>query len=350
MKSGSRLRVSKRPGTGARTVLRALFALGLVLGSASLARAGEEPRPARLFLDYERGAGAGTCLEPSELARAVEQRLGRAVFVAAAEADILTRIRAQRSAHGFRIDVQLLDHERRSLGRRRLHTRARHCSALDDALALVVSLAADVSSAPAAAVPGVASSPVPLAPLETPIEVPESTSEPRLGWQVRPGLGVSALSGLLPSLAWGLSAELELRPPRFWPLWLRAAAWRSQRVAAGADRAEFSAQSVELGVCPWILHWERLESRACAQQWLGRVRAKGVGFDRDQSPGVAATLALGLNEMLSYRLGDWLISASGSLLAPLTQRRYFYVDGSEITLHDQPWVWAIGTISLGLEL
>jgi hypothetical protein len=341
------------------TWLSSLLGAAFVLGSAARAGAQQEPavraepsaQPAQLFLDYERGTGAGACLDPSGLAAAVEQRLGRRVFVSAAAADILTRVRAQRTATGFRIDVQLLDRERHSLGRRRLHTRARHCSALDDALALVVSLAADVSSAPAPAAAQLAlSSPPPPPSLETPIEVPEATFAPRLGWQLRPGLGVSVQSGLLPGLAWGVSAELELRPPRFWSLWMRGIAWQSRRVASGLDGAQFSAQSLELGVCPWSLHWGRLESRACLEQLFGRVHAKGYGFDQPQSPGAEITLALGANETLSYRLGDWVLSVSGSLLAQLLHRRYFYTDGTEITLHDQSWVWAMGTISLGLEL
>jgi len=328
-----------------------LGALFLLLAHPSFVRAQSAPgaAPARIFLDYQRTAGAAGCLAPDQLAQAVEQRLGRAVFTAPGEADLQARVRAARAGSGFHIEVELLDRDRRSLGRRRLQTRARHCSALDDALALVVSLAADVAAHSAPPLAPVAPAPATLPALETPIEVPESTYAPRLGWRLRPALGVSALGGFLPRLGAGPSAELELLPPHSWPIWLRATVWQRQRLGTGPAGAEFAAQSLELGVCPWSARWPRFEARSCAEQWLGRVTARGFGFDQDQS-GTGATLALGGNETLRYWLGDWFLSLSGSLLVPLLQRRYFYLEGSEITLHDQGWVWAVGTISLGLEL
>jgi hypothetical protein len=322
-----------------------------LLGGSALVRAEEAPalrieaQPARLFLDYERGPGAAECLAPRELATAVEQRLGRAVFVTAADAEIQARVRAQRVGRGFSIEVELRGRDAGSLGHRRLRTGARHCSALDDALTLVVSLAADVSTSPVGAAPRSA----PLVPLETAIEVPVSTFAPRLGWHARPSLGVIAVSGLLPALGAGLAIELELRPPRLWPLWLRATDWHGQRMLAGASGAAFSAQTLEIGVCPWTFEWERIGSRSCVEQLLGRVHAEGLGFDLPQS-GASATLALGATENLSLRFGDWFVSVSGTLLAPLIQRRYFYVDGDEITLHDQAWVWGLAELSLGFEL
>jgi len=337
------------------TLLAALLAVALLGASPRLraqdapAPAPATPLPARLFLDYERGPGASGCLAPRELASAVEQRLGRRVFVPAADAEIHAQVRARRAGRGFAIDVELRGPGERSLGRRRLNTRARHCSALDDSLTLVVSLAADLSLAPLAPLAAAREAPVSVTPLESAIEIPASSFAPRLGWHARPGLGVTALSGLLPALGVGFAVELELRPPQFWPLWLRATRWHGQRVVAGSTGAEFSAQSLELGVCPWTLELGQLELRSCVEQLFGRVHAKGFGFDLDQS-GASATLALGAMETLSFRSGDWFISVSGSLLAPLVQRRYFYLDGNEITLHDQAWVWGLGGLSLGLEL
>jgi hypothetical protein len=331
-------------------IARAALLSAVWLGDSSLVRAAAAPsgteaqkQAARLFLDYQRGPGAAGCLAPPELASAVEQRLGRAVFVAASDAEIQAQVRARRVGRGFAIDVELRAAGARSLGRRRLTTRARHCSALDDALTLVVSLAADVAVSP------VSDAPASLTPLETEIELPASSVAPRLGWHARPSLGVAALSGLLPAIGAGFALELELRPPRFWPLWLRAAGWGSQSVGAGLGGAEFSAQSLELGVCPWTPEWGSIELRSCAEQLLARVHAQGKGFDLVQS-GASVSLALGASETLSLHFGDWFVSVSGSLLAPLVQRRYFYDDGGEITLHDQPWVWWLGGLWLGFEL
>ncbi|HEU4578030.1 MAG TPA: hypothetical protein VFS67_07235 [Polyangiaceae bacterium] len=322
---------------------------------SAAAQPAAEPAPARLGLHYERSAGAAQCLAPAALVQAVEQRLGRSVFVPAAQADLQARVRAQRVARGFRIDVELVDREGRSLGKRHLRTRARHCSALDDSLALVVSLAVDIAAAPeapAGAEPTaeVAPEPAAAAPaaLETPIEVPESSYSPRAGWQLAPALGVLVAGGLVPGLGLGGSFELELRPPAFWALWLRAALWQPRRIGAGQG-VELSAQTLELGVCPLLFELAGLESRLCAQQLVGRVAMQGFGFDRDQS-GSGASFALGASESLRQHFGAWFISVSGSLLAPLVQRRYFYVDGADIVLHEPAPLWAFAGVSFGLEL
>src|SRR4051812_48197268 len=275
-----------------------------------------QPQPALLALDYERDAGAAQCLDPTALARAVEQRLGRSVFVPVQQAELQARVRARRAAHGFRIDVELFDRADHSLGKRQLRTSARHCSALDDSLSLVLSLAADVAVAPepdAAPAAALAEAPLPLA-LETPIDVPASSSAPRAGWQLAPALGVLVGGGMLPGVGLGGAFELELRPPSFWSLWLRAALWQPRRLGA-AQGVELSAQTLELGVCPWLFELSGIESRLCAQQSIGRMAMQGFGFDRDQS-GSGPSFALGATESLTHHFGAWFISVSGSLLAP----------------------------------
>jgi hypothetical protein len=327
--------------------------LGAGLLASAFVAAQPEPAPALLALDYERAAGAAHCLAPAALARAVEQRLGRKVFVPQARAKLQAHVRAERLAHGFRIDVELFDGAGRSLGKRQLRTGARHCSALDDSLALVVSLAVDVAASPepeqtaGAAAPALPEPPAPVA-LETPIDVPAGTYAPRASWQLAPALGGLASGGFLPGLGLGGAFELELRPPAFWALWLRAALWQPRRIG-GAQGVELSAQTLELGVCPWRFELAGVEARWCAEQLIGRVAMQGFGFDRDQS-GAGASFGLGLTGALRQHFGDWFISVSGSLLAPVVQRRYFYVDGGDIVLHDPAPVWAFGSLSVGLEL
>lgn len=334
----------------ARWVACCALGAGLLASAFVAAQPAAEPEPALLALDVERGAGAAHCLGPAALVRAVEQRLGRSVFVSGPRADLHARVRAERAAHGFRIDVELSDRAGHSLGKRHLRTRARHCSALDDSLALVLSLAADVAVSPAPDPPPAAAPELPAPPvaLETPIEVPASTYAPRSSWQLVPALGVLAAGGLMPGLGLGGAFELELRPPAFWALWLRAALWQPRRIGDGQG-VELSAQTLELGVCPWLFELAAVESRLCAEQLIGRLAMQGFGFDRDQS-GSGASFALGATESLRHHFGEWFISVSGTLLAPLVQRRYFYVDGGDIVLHDPAAVWAFGSLSFGLEL
>ena len=340
--------MTERARRRARRAACCVLGAGLSASALVAAQPSPEPAPALLALDYERAAGAGHCLEPAALARAVEQRLGRTVFVPRARAELQVRVRAERAARGFRIDTELFDREGHSLGKRHLRTRARHCSALDDSLALVVSLAVDVAASPEPepAAPE-AAPPAPVA-LETPIEVPASTHAPRASWQLAPALGVLVAGGLLPGVGLGGAFELELRPPAFWALWLRAALWQPRRIG-GEQGVQLSAQTLELGVCPWFFELAGIESRLCAEQWIGRVAMQGFGFDRDQS-GSGASFALGATESLRQHFGAWFISVSGSLLAPLVQRRYFYVDGGDIVLHEPAAVWAFGSVSFGLEL
>jgi hypothetical protein len=343
-------RAARLACTRARLLRTALCMLCFNAPLAAAEPARQPQPPARLSLDYVRGPGARDCMTPEALTRAVEERLGRRVFVAAGAADLRAKLRAERTARGFGIEVELFDGAQRSLGRRQLHTRARQCSSLDDSLALVVSLAADVSLA-AAAPESVAPAASIESALSSPIEIPAYTVAPRAPWRLRPSLGVAALGGLLPTLGWGLAVELELTPPRFWPLFVRATGWWPQRIGSSAAHAEFSAQNVELGVCPWTLPLgQRLASRSCAEQLIGRLSTDGSGFDRAEPPGAKTTFAMGASETLSIRLGDWFVSVSGSLLVPLIQRRYFYVDGTEITLHDQGWLWGSGSLSVGFEL
>jgi hypothetical protein len=339
---------------GRRAALWALLGVLSATAAAAGPPAAEPPATgppsALLHLDYERTRGARQCMPPGELMRAVEARLGRKVFVAAGSADLQAKLRADRSAGAFQIELELFDRSRRSLGRRQLRTRARHCSALDDSLALVLSLAADVAAPPA---PAPRENPLAAAAAQqqSSIEIPSSTVAPRAPWRVRPSLGIAVIGGLVPAPGWGPSAELELTPPHFWPLFVRAAGWLTRRIGSASAGAEFKAQSVELGVCPWAFPIGPLESRWCLEQLIGRVRARGIGFDQ-KLPGNTVGLALGPQASLSARHGHWFISVSGSLLAPLVSRRYFYdFDGDErtITLHDQGWLWGAANLSLGIE-
>jgi hypothetical protein len=332
-------------------------AAALVAGTVHAQAAPQPPLPpsaaapaaVKLHLDYQRAPGALDCASAEQLAAAVEARLGRRVFVAASEADLHAQLRAQRVGRGYRIALQLYDRDRHPLGRRQLSTRARHCSALDEALALVVSLAADVTLPPPASAaplqPPLAVTPLPL---DTPIEVPADASAPRQPWQVRPSVGLLLLSGLLPGVGVAAAVEVELEPPRFWPFWLRASTFLEERAGA-ATGGEFTAHTLELGVCPWSPRGSRWESRLCAQQLLGVLKAQGFGSDADQEE-PRISFALGLEQTLGYRIGDWFISVSGSLLATPQRRRYYYVDEDQITLHEQGWIWAGGRLALGFEL
>ncbi len=321
-----------------------------------------QPEPARVHLEYIREPGAEQCQDPRELMRAVDARLGRSVFAPPLQADIEARIRARRSGVRFTIDLQLLDRSGRLLGQRELRTLARHCSALDDSLALVLSLAADLAqppppsspgpSTPAEPTPTTATSPLQTppapSPLATPITLPASAHAPRLGLRVLPSLGLSVSGGLLPQVGLGLSARLELLPPRFWPLLMSASFWRSQRLGK-ARGAEFSAQTIELAACPWGLVLGVIDAALCVEQIVGRASASGFGFDADRVQD-GWLLAFGAGASGKYWLGHAFVSLSGSLSVPVIKRRYFFTDGVDVTLHEGSWLLGSSTLAVGLEL
>lgn len=324
-----------------------LVSLGVPLAAEAQVTVGAAP--ARVHLTQSSAPGAASCATAPELETAVEERLGRSVFVPAADADLLAEVRASRRRHEFVIDMLLFDRNRRKLGQRRLTTRARHCSALDDSLALVLSLAADVTreSLGATASEDAARAPVPVA-LETPLEVPAPRHAPREPVRVRPGIGVDIGAGLMPSVSAGLHAELELSFPGFWPVALRAAVWRDQRLGARVG-ADFSLQTLQIDVCPGALWLGELELLVCIEQLLGRSRSEGFGFDQgDKNTDYVA--AFGPGVVFRYWLGHSFVSAQGSLLVPAVQRRYFYQDGTEFTLHETPWVLGQAGITAGFEL
>jgi hypothetical protein len=319
------------------------LALLLGLGHAPPAR-GAAAEPARVHLSMDRRSGAEECLSPGALERAVETRLRRPVFVPEGEADLRVELSAFRERRRYVVLITLLDRERRPLGERRLETGAPHCSALDDSLALVLSLAADVrrseTPAPAQAPAGPR--------LSTPLVIPAATTAPRLPFAFQPSLGSAFGLGLLPRLAWGAQARLVIVPPELWPLIVEGTLWHPQRL--GRERGvHFSLQTLRLAVCPIRGGWRRVELSLCIDESLGMIRARGFGFDEDR-PASHFWAALGAGGSARYPLGPLFLSGAASLLAPLVQRRYFYADEESVTLYRGPWLLGLAAFSVGIDL
>lgn len=357
------------PGGAASSGALRVAALALLLlagrGSSS-ALAAEPPTgapaPALAHLDYERAPSAASCVSEAQLARDVEARLGRRVFVAPADAELTARVRARRVARRFVIGLELFGRDGGSLGRRELSTPSAHCSALDDSLALVLALAADMPrqpppaprasepAAPASTPP--AAGPRPTTPsLGSAISIPATTHAPRLGVRFRPSLGVAAALGLVPTLAPGLELGLELRASQFWPVMLHGAGFLEQDRASSvpAKGATFAVQTLVLGVCPWTGALGAFEASLCAVQCLGRVRARGVGFDEEQRDD-GWSLHAGAALSLSREFGPLFVAASGALLVPVVRRRYFFTDDVDVTLYEQPWLGGLLALRVGTEI
>jgi hypothetical protein len=332
-------------------------ALAAALAALSAASAGAEPPPAATaHQSYSRTPNAASCMRPEELARAVETRLGRRVFVPAAEAHLQISIRARRERKAFLIDVTLSDREQRVIGKRRLTTRATHCSALDDSLALVIALAVDVAAPLAATAPEpVPPSPVPPpppppppAPLDTPLRVPSETPAPRAPLRWLAGIGPVLAVGALPDPGPGLQLRFELHVPRLWPIIFAASAFLGQ--TEGSERgARFDLQTVQLGVCPWQPQFGAIDAAICVEQLLGRFGADSFGFDQQQ-PSTRWLPALGPSVQGRYWLSSGLfVMLSAALWVPPIQRRYYFTDGDDFTFYEPPWAFGTAQFLVGID-
>src|SRR5687768_1952397 len=122
-------------------------------------------------LSVERGPGADACMDGARLARSVERRLKRRVFVSEAQADLRFRVRFRGVGEQVEARIELSNRDGTSRGTRLLVTTG-HCSKLDDSLALSVALLVDAPPEPEP-------EPEPVAPsAETAVAAPPSKSEP----------------------------------------------------------------------------------------------------------------------------------------------------------------------------
>src|SRR4051794_29209242 len=92
-------------------------------------------------LSWTRLPGAEECVATRELARAVERKLGRSVFVSAADAELAVEGRVERAApRGWRATIVVTRADGVTVGRRELHVAGGKCALLDESLVLVVAL------------------------------------------------------------------------------------------------------------------------------------------------------------------------------------------------------------------
>jgi hypothetical protein len=300
--------------------------------------------PVLVELRVRRELGAESCVSAPELTSAVETRLGRRVFTATSDADLKASVRALRAGRRFVLELSLENPRGQRIGVRRLETQARNCSALDDSVALVLALAVDLRRNDPRLVPVPAREPTPEPSLATPLAIPADTPLKRATLELQPRLGGVVAVGLLPRAALGLDLSLGVSFARFWPVELGVTLWRSERLGR-SQGVDFSLQSYRLAVCPFEAPLGRVGVRFCVEQDMRRSDARGFGFDRDQ-PGGGWVPALGGRVGATVDVGSLFLGATGSLLVPFVQRRYFYDDGGEVTLYRTPW-WS-GALGLAL--
>jgi hypothetical protein len=260
-------------------------------------------------------ASAPGCIEAKALKALVEERLARRVFTEASDTDLSVEVsEKQVSARNFRITLTLRSAEGLWLGARELDGPEGECSALDESLALVVAIAVDIpreellarkralatASAPAAPIAAAA----PAAPRR--LHVPEPASgvgraAAAQRFELTLAAALAAAAGILPQVSPGVRLSLGVRPANFWRSELGASWWKSTE-ASDLDRGSgFELLTLDLSVCPWEPRPGSVRVSVCATQMLGRLRARGFGFDQNREQ-VGLTYAFGARLQAGFGL------------------------------------------------
>jgi hypothetical protein len=213
--------------------------------------------------------GSESCIATQALARSVEERLGRHVFVSAAEADVSVEGRIERRpAGGWHSVITIRDGKGALLGTRDLDRPEPACTAMNEPLALVIAVMIDpeakLSSSPPPLPPAPAPAPLPVpapAPAAAPAAAPAGETElapvrprHRAPWRFQGDAVATASSGLAPAFAVGGSIAGTLFLPNDIPLGFRGYASLFAPTHADDDGARASFDLFYLGgsVCPTL--------------------------------------------------------------------------------------------------
>lgn len=306
----------------------------------------ESPRTSSL--SWVRPAGAEGCISTTALARSVEERLRRPVFVSASEANVSVEGLVQPSSKplGWTATLTLRDASGAQLGTRELHRDGADCRVLDASLSLVIAVMIDPDAKPDDTPPTPA--PVPPAPPPTvrtviqkelvlvPVPAPEKP-KPK-PWRFDGGAAAALVVGPLPGPAFGVQAHGLLEPPG-WPTLEGFGVLYPQSTASASGttgRTSFLLGALGGGICPLRHHGDRLHAYACVQGQLGVISARGEGFATSLATEHRVFVASSLAARATLRLiGPLALRAGIGLAVPWLRHRFVYADvnGTEHELH-----------------
>lgn len=298
-------------------------------------------------------SNAAECPSLGQLAVAVEDRLGRRLFVPASQADLRVTLAYGQVGGEWYADVGLQTSSGQPLGDRRVSSSSRDCSAIEEALALVVALMVDLPQRE------VASRAAPAAPVisttSSEVRVPARRHEARR-YEATRWMGVVALSGVgslgqLPKTGWGLQLAAALRSRSIWSAELGLLAFAPVTLTDGAaTEARFSSYGAQVGMCVLGLRNVRSELRLCGGPRLGFEQASGSGYATNRAaqftwfgPYVLAESTWWPGQLVGFHLG---IGAA----APFTRGRFYATrpDGTRQILFETAAI--VPFLSAGLSL
>jgi hypothetical protein len=360
-------------------------ALVALVSSAGVAGA-QESAVARPGLNWVRLEGADDCLSAAELADKVEVRVGRTLFVAATEAELFVDgyvrgvAQPDGTARNFDVKLQVSRPGGEVLGERVLSIEGEGCSAIEDAVSLVIAVTlyprsslvtAGIPLDPSTAqslstlfgdeptdpdpttLPAAAAS-TDIAPEGAPhrselVQGKSGTGTVGPTWLGIDVIGAGAL-GQLPGVRFGLGGYLRITPRGLWPIELGGAHYfvASESVAEGGA-VDFQLTTGSLTGCPWDLY--AAELRGCAGLEGGVIRA----IPRDLAVTGSATSDPVLNLLLGlvYRprvVGQLHLRIALLAAVPVVQHEFAYraQDGSFPTLFQTSPIHGRADLGLGL--
>ncbi|MBS2018100.1 MAG: hypothetical protein JST00_34835 [Deltaproteobacteria bacterium] len=261
-----------------------------MLSLATTARRAEASEGRTSSLSWVRLPGAESCIPTQSLARAVEERLARRVFVSAAQADVSVegRIEKKEKPSGWHAVITVRDAKGALLGTRELDRADASCESMNEPLALVIAVMIDPDAAlkpapapapaPAPLPPPASEPPAPTPPVAPPPSPAPDTAEPttkhvKEPWRAE-GAALFAMSaGLAPKLVPGVSVEGILFIPNV-SLGIRAYGSLFLPVTEERDGARASFDLVYAGsaLCP-TLRTKSVVGMICLGGQLGVLRS-----------------------------------------------------------------------------
>jgi hypothetical protein len=249
------------------------------------------------------------------MARTVERKLHREVFVPATRADLMVEALVEPGqGSGFHVVITTSGADGTVLGQRELSTQESTCAAITESAALAIALMIDPE---AVLGPERPPEPAPPPPPVPSVAVLPPAPEP---WQGVLEVSAGLYAGLLPNVAPGFSMRAIVAPPASRLAFeLGGTYFLTQSVGVSASsQATFSLALAEVGLCTTppnraVALW------GCAGGEIGRLGAAGSNLPNQKSYD-RWTVDLGARGTASFRAGErWLFSVSLAVVVPLAR-------------------------------
>lgn len=252
------------------------------------AEVGERTRPAMFSLSVAEADPLASCGGAPALRQEVEQRLRRPVWTEEGPADIALEVEVEPSAGATEPGAERVAHivqrdrDGTELGRRDVPIPGDDCAKALETLAVVLAIMIGPPRTIVEAAPPPAPPPPPPRPRPRPRRRRTHPVAPRPAgrWTLGALVEGAAGTGVLPGLAFGLSAGAMVQPPRSRLSVIgRAQLWPS-RSTGGPPTAEVSRLSGSLLVCYDLIRDAPLLLLGCGGADAGQVRARSVELTR----------------------------------------------------------------------